>query len=224
MRNSLSNSLLAVLIFAAAGFNATAQGAAQAVDVAVVSLLAGEVSYTSGSQSTGKMTPYMRVREGDRVTVPAGSQVRLVFFESGRQERWVGPGSFRAARGSAQPLAGKPAEVAVLPTSAPMRIARVPELLQNAKLGGIHVRGTQAKSGTPAERDSAVREARTAYEQMRKASPATDITPELFLYSALSEYSLYSDMQPVVQEMLRKQPDSEEAKSLDGWLKTRTAK
>ena len=220
----MRNSLLVILALAFTSLNAAGQGTSQAIDVAVVSQLAGEVGYASASQPAGKMTPYMRVREGDRITLPAGSQLRLVFFETGRQERWVGPGSFRAVKGSAQPLSGKPAEVAVLPTSAPMRIARVPELLQNAKLGGIQVRGTQPSSSTPAQRESAVREARTAYEQMRKGSPATDITPELFLYSALSEYSLYPDMQAVVQEMLIKQPDSEEAKSLDGWLKTRTAR
>lgn len=210
-------------IFPAAAQTA-AQGAGQGIDVAVVSQLAGEVSYTSSSQSHGKITPYMRVREGDRVNVPAGAQVRLVFFESGRQERWVGPGSFRAGKGSAQPLSGKPAEVAVLPTSAPMRIARVPELLQNAKLGGIQVRSPPTSNTPAAQRDVAVRDARTAYEQMRKLSPANDVTPELFLYSALSEYSLYDDMRTVVQEMLRKQPENDDAKSLAGWLNTRAGK
>lgn len=46
-------------------------------------------------------------------------------------------------------------------------------------------------------------------------------TPELFLYAALSDYQLYEDMKRAVAEMLRKQPDNEDVKTLDAWLKTR---
>lgn len=229
MRALLAAMLLGASVQAVAQLNAPANSSGS--DVAVVSQLAGDVTYSSAapfsssSRSSGKITPYMRVREGDRVNVPAGAQLRLVFFGTGRQERWVGPGSFRAAKGSAQPLSGTPAEVVVLPASAPMRIARVPELLQNAKLGGIQVRSPPTTSGASGpQRDAAVREARAAYEQMRNVSPASDITPELFLYAALSEHSLYDDMRPVVQEMLRKQPENDDAKSLAAWLKTRTGK
>lgn len=219
-------------LLAAMLLGASVQAFAQS-DVAVVSQLAGDVTYSSSasssqsqsSQTAGKITPYMRVREGDRVNVPAGAQLRLVFFDTGRQERWLGPGSFRAAKGSAQPLSGTPAEIVVLPASAPLRIARVPELLQNAKLGGIQVRSPPAAaSASGPQREAAVREARAAYEQMRKVSPAADITPELFLYAALAEHSLYDEMRPVVQEMLRKQPENDDAKSLAAWLKTRTGK
>lgn len=203
---------------------ASAQLPAQAADVAVVAQVKGDVGYVSTNQEQGRISPYMRVREGDRVTLGAGAQLRIVFFDTGRSERWMGPASLRATKGTAQALSGKPVEVGKMPTSAPLRIARVPALLQNAKLGGIQVRGGPPKGSSAADRDRSVREARAAYEEMRQGTAAGDITPELFLYSALSEYALYEEMEPVVQEMLRRQPDSEEAKSFAGWLKTRTGR
>jgi len=215
----------AVILFSACiSAGAVAQAPGQPADVAVVVQVQGDVGYVSANQEQGRISPYMRVRDGDRVTLGAGAQLRIVFFDTGRSERWVGPASLRAARGAAQALAGSPAEIGKMPTSAPMRIARVPALLQNAKLGGIQVRGGPPKGASAAERDHSVREARAAYEEMRRAAGTADITPELFLYSALSEYALYDQMEPVVQEMLRRQPDSEEARSFAGWLKTRTGR
>jgi len=59
---------------------------------------------------------------------------------------------------------------------------------------------------------------------MRKDLPADDITPELYLYAALYDYLLYDEMKTVVDEMLRKQPDSEEAKTLADWVRSRAAR
>ncbi len=214
--------IFAFLVAACSATGANAQTSVQPADVAVVAQVQGDVGYVSASREQGRISPYMRVRDGDRLTLGAGAELRIVFFDTGRAERWVGPASLRAAKGGAQALTGKPVEVGKMPTSAPVRIARVPALLQNAKLGGIQVRGGPPKGSGSAERDKSVREARAAYDEMRLGATATDITPELFLYSALSEYALYDQMEPVVKEMLRRQPDSEEANSFAGWLKTRT--
>jgi hypothetical protein len=90
--------------------------------------------------------------------------------------------------------------------------------MQNAKLGGIQVRGAQ--SARPVQPE-ALDEARSAYQKLRAQLPADDIMPELFLFSALNDYQLYEDMVPLVNEMLRKQPESEEVKSLASWLISR---
>jgi hypothetical protein len=197
---------------------ASSAGALAQADIGLVNLVNGDVTLASPSAQKIKVTPFMKVREGDRVDVGAGAQVRVVYFEGARQERWQGPASFRAARLQSTPITGGPIEVAALPASVPLRIARVPELVQNAKLGGIQVRSAQALRRVE---DNALAEARVTYERLRKDLPGDDITPELFLYSTLNEYQLYEDMAPVVAEMQRKQPDSDEVKLLAGWLKTR---
>src|SRR3954468_13342594 len=203
--------LLAVLVAGSAGgFLPT--------ELRLVDLVAGNVTLTPQSGQAAPVKTFMKVRDGDRFDVPAGAQVRVVFFEGSRQERWQGPSSFRAARLQSSPISGKPADISALPASVPLRMARVPELMQNAKLGGIQVRSAQAVKPV---QEHAVDEARSTYERLRKDLPGDDITPELFYYSALNEYQLYEDMAPVVDEMLRKQPDSDDVKSLASWLKSR---
>lgn len=195
---------------------------AQAPDVGVVNQVSGHVTFGDAPR---EVQPFMKLREGDRLTLAPGAQVRVAFFAGGRQERWVGPASFLAGKAGGEPLSGKPAEIGALPAGVPQHIARVPELVRYAKLGGIQVRG----SITPAqkaslEQQAAVAEARAAYEQLRKDGAPEDITPELFLYSVFHEYLLYDDMAAIVEEMLRRQPASEDARTLAEWLRSRSAR
>jgi len=212
----MRNALIATLCFlSGAAF-------AQSADVGVVNLVQGEVAFAPRAGAQGKVSAFMRVRDGDRFELPAGAQLRVVYFDGARQERWQGPASFRAGKTAGEPIAGAAAEVVNLPAGVPQRIARVPELVQNAKLGGIQLRGGVSRPQADKEIQMSVREARAAYDEMSKQLPADDITPELFLYSALYDYQMYDDMKLVVAEMRRKQPGSEDAKSLESWLQRRT--
>jgi hypothetical protein len=168
-------------------------------DVGLVNFLAGEVVYQAG-----KAKAYMKVREGDRFDIPAGAKLRLVYFAGARQERWEGPASLSAGKRGSTPLAGKPAEVVVLPASVPQRLARIPDLTQSARFGGVVVRGQKPPAAT--ETEESLREARATYARLRRELPADDLTPELFLYAALAAGP---------------NPDSEEAKSLAARLRER---
>jgi hypothetical protein len=156
----------------------------------------------------------MKVRDGDRFNVARGAQVRLLYFDSARQEHFTGPAGFTAGKQSSALHSGAKPRLSKVPGAVPQRIARIPELLQNAKLGGVQIR-----SKPPAKADEALREARALYTQMRKERRKDDITPELFLYSTLSDYHRYDEMRPVVEEMLRRQPANEEVKALAAAVK-----
>jgi len=209
------------LLFILASGVARGQGA----DVGLVNMVSGDVTFVPSAGTPGKVQAFMKVREGDRINVAGGGQVRVVFFEAARQERWMGPASFRAGKVGAEPVSGKPAEVTTLPAGAPQRLARVPELMQFAKLGGIQVRGriTPAQKAS-LEQQTAVAEARSTYDKMRQDSAADDITPELFLYAALYEYLLFDEMKGVAEEMLRKQPENEDVKTLAAWVRSRASR
>jgi len=195
---------------------------AQGADVGLVNLVAGDVTFAPLSGSPGKVQAFMRLRDGDRVTVPSGGQIRVVFFDGARQERWSGPASFRAGKTQSEPITGKPTDVQVLPASVPQRISRVPELMQNAKLGGIQVRGglTRQQEQSLKQQES-IREAKVTYEKMRVEMPADDITPELFYYAALEEFLLFPEMKVVVDEMVRKQPGNADVRALAAWVDSR---
>jgi len=187
-------------------------------DVALVNMVSGNVAYSAHIGAPGQVKAFMKVREGDRFKVAAGAQVRLVYFQTARQEIHTGPADFVAGSQQSAVQSGAQPQVSTLPSSVPQRISRVPELMQNARLGGIQVRGAPVLKRAP---EGYVQEATAIYESLRKDTPASDITPELFLYSALSEYQLYEEMAPVVQEMERKQPGSDDVRALAEWLKTR---
>lgn len=216
MRRGLFFALLAVLMLVAG------PARPQLRDVGLVNLVSGDVRFVPVNGASTPVKPFMRVREGDRFNLVAGAQLRVVFFEGARQERWVGPASFRAARAHAEAISGTAAATTQLPAAAPQRIARIPELMQNAKLGGIRVRGV-ARSADPAVKPAhTLAEARATYEELKQALPADDITPELYYYAALQEHGKYPEMRVVVEAMQRKQPASQDVKALADWVKKNT--
>src|SRR3954466_5056903 len=176
-------------LFAAA--NAFAQA-----DVGLINHIAGDVSYaTGGAKSPAKA--YMKVREGDRFTLPAGAQLRIVYFKGGRQESFSGPASFTAGAEQSTVQSGAQPQVSTLPSGVSQKIAQTPELIQIAKLGrsgGVAVRGLGNPPRLTPQQQAEVRQARQTYEQMRKTAAADDIVPELYLYSVLQDHLLYSDM------------------------------
>ena len=199
-----------------------APAGAQLRDVGLVNLVSGDVRFAPVSGASAPVTPFMRVREGDRFKLAAGAQLRVVFFEGARQERWFGPSSFRAARAQAEAISGTVTEVTRLPAGAPQRIARIPELMQNAKLGGIRVRSA-APAAAPADKPAqSLAEARTTYLTMLRALPPDDIAPELYYYAALEEHGEYDTMRAVVAEMQRKQPENADVKALADWVKKKS--
>jgi DNA-binding protein H-NS len=195
-------------------------GHAQSPDVGLINQLAGDVSYAN-SAGSGLARAFMKMRQGDRFTVAAGAQVRVVYFQNGRQETWRGPASFRSGTEHSESITGTVYEVAHLPVAVPQKIQRIPELIQMAKLGGVQVRGVTPKQQASLEQQAEVAAARTTYAQLSQQLPQEDITPELYLFTVLQDYLLYDDMKTVVDEMLRRQPGNREAEQLADWVRVR---
>ena len=217
MKNSLRSLGLAAFL---AVFSAYA-----AEDVGLINQLAGDVSYTSGG-ATAKAKPYMKVREGDRFSLPAGAQLRVVYFKGGRQESFSGPASLTAGAEKSSVQSGSQPQVTTLPAGVPQKIAQTPELIQIARLGrsgGVAVRGPGAREQrlTP-QQQAEVRQARQTYEQMRKTAAADDIVPELYLYSVLQDHLLYSDMKQVVSDMQKRRPADPDVATMAEYVKVKT--
>lgn len=212
----LARSLGLAALFAAAS--------AFANDVGLINHLAGDVSYASGS-TTAKAKPYMKVREGDRISVAAGAQLRVVYFQGGRQESYMGPASFTAGTQQSTVQSGAQPQVSTLPSGVPQKISQTPELIQIAKLGrsgGVAVRGAARDVRLTPQQQAEVRQARQTYEQLRQSAPADDITPELYLYSVLQDHLLYNDMKVVVSEMQRRQPANPDVAVMVEYVKVKT--
>lgn len=197
---------------------------AQSSDVGLVNQLSGDVAYAAQGGTQSKAQAYMKVRQGDRFTLPAGAQLRLVYFNGSRQETWKGPASFKAGNQQSEALSGQAADAAQLPSGVAQKIAQVPNLVQIAKLGrsgGIAVRGGGKPGRLSAEQQAEVTQAKANYAQMRQKAPAEDITPELYFYSVLQDHLLYGEMKTVTDEMLKRQPGNPEAQELAAYVKSR---
>ena len=203
---------------------AVASAAHAAGDVGLINQMSGDVSYSSGAQNA-KAQAFMKVREGDKFTVPAGGQVRLVYFQGGRQETYAGPASFIAGSQQSSIISGAQPQVTVLPSGVPQKIAQTPELIQIAKLGrsgGVAVRGMAREQRLTPKQEAEVRSARETYQQFRASAAADDITPELYLYSVLQDHLLYGEMKAVVAEMAKRQPGNADVAELVAYVKAKT--
>ncbi len=194
-------------------------------DVGLVNHLSGSVSFTSGKE-TAKATAFMKVREGDKFSVPAGALVRVVYFQNGRQEAYSGPAGFTAGAKESTVQSGAQPQVVTLPAGVSQKIAQTPELIQIARLGrsgGVAVRGTARDVRLNPQQQAEVRQAKETYKKLRAQSPADDITPELYLYSVLQDNLLYSEMQPLVEDMARRQPASADVTAMLEYVKAKTS-
>ena len=165
----------------------------------------------------------MTLQEGDSLSVPEGASVRLVYFQVNRQETWRGPAAFRVTKTQGEAASGKP-EVNVLPSAVPAKMARLPQLMQNVKLGGLGgvvIRGGRAPAPLSPEEQAQLTQARGNYAVLRAQSSADDITPELYLISTLQEFGQYQEMGPLLDEVSKHQPLAPEVEDLVRWLRAR---
>lgn len=209
-----------LLLCASLGFAATG------ADVGVVNQLSGDVSYSGEGGAAAKAQPYMKVRDGDRFTLASGASMRIMYFQSSRQESWKGPASFNAGAQQSEAISGKP-DVVQVPSGVPQKIAQMPDLIQLAKTGGrtggVELRKVQTltpKQRASLEQQADIAAAKDTYYKLRSQLPNDDITPELYLLSALEEYLLWDEMKPVADEMLKRQPNNPDAQALADWIKS----
>lgn len=224
--------LLSPTILLTEGFAAKAQSLPP--DVGIVTRLSGEATYWNESyqKTPEKAEAFMKIRRGDYFRIAARGAIQLVYFENGRQETWKGPASFvvgevesRVEKGKELP--GQP-EVVILSNEASQGMRRIPVLLRRARLsrsgGGVMVRGVPGVSGKPVaptkEEQAEIAVAKETYQKLRKQAKADDITPELTLLGVLADYEQHEEMEKVIKDAMKIQPESQVLKELDEWVKT----
>lgn len=201
---------LAVLVFTT-GLGGTALAQQAGGDVALVNSLQGDVAYQGKDGPERKAQPYMRLRHGDKVVLAAGAAIRISYTTASRQESWTGPSSFVATSTGGELLKGNKPEVVQLPAAVPQKLARVSELMNTSRVGGLVVRSVKAQTAQTKEE---IAEAMAAYESMRAAAAPSDVTPELFLYSVFQENGMVDDLKIVARQMMSRQPNNPDIQQL----------
>jgi hypothetical protein len=202
-------------------------------DVGLVTQLSGDVTYVNeGYQKIPeKAQSFMRIRQGDRFKAASGAMLQLVYFQSGRKETWKGPAVFivdeTQSRAEGEKGSRVQPEVVILPSGASQGMQRIPVLLRRAGLsrsGTTQVRGVvgapQKAITLSEEEKSEIKRAKEIYQSLRKQTKAEDITPELTLLVVLADYEQYEEMEKVIKDAMKTQPDNPVLKQLDEWVKT----
>lgn len=209
VKHPIYSSLAALFIAGWAAGSPLAQEVA--ADVALVNSLQGDVSYQGKEGPARKAQAYMRLRHGDKVTLASGANMRISYTTASRQESWSGPSSFVATSTGGELLKGSKPEIVQLPAAVPQKLARITELMNTSRVGGLVVRSTKPQTAASKEE---VAEAIAAYESMRAKAAPSDVTPELFLYSVFQEQGMLDDLKKVAREMLARQPNNPDIQQL----------
>ena len=205
----MSRFIAAVFLFVSAFGGAFAQSGS--ADVALVNAMQGDVSYQGKEGPAKKAQAYMRLRHGDKISLAAGASMKISYTTVSRQETWTGPGSFVATSAGGEVLKGSKPEIAQMAAAVPQKLARVAELMNTSRVGGLVVRSVAAQSAASKEE---VAEAVRIYETMRLTAAPNDVMPELLLYSVFQEHGMVSDLKKVAGDMIKRQPENADIQRL----------
>ena len=206
-------------------------------DVGLVTQLSGEASYWNEAyqKTPEKAQAFMKIRRGDHFKITSGAMIQLVYFQNGRQETWKGSaelvvGDVQSRIEGEKGIQAQP-QVLILPSETSQGMRRIPVLLRRARLsrsGATQVRGTgetPPKTIIPSREERAeIAMARETYQKLRKQTKADEITPELNLLAVLADYEQFDEMEKVIKEALKIQPDNEVLKDLEEWVRAQKSK
>jgi len=191
---------LCLALLAAMPFAAHAQA-----DAGMLTELRGSGIYQPAGAAEAPAQSFMKLRAGDRLRLPASASLKLGYFKSAVTETWRGPASFTVGAERSEQTQGE-MTAGALPAAAPTPV-ELTRIASINRIGAVVVRGIK-----PPEAD--VAQARERHQAWRAAATPDDLLPDFYLYSVLKQYNHKADMQALVADMLKRVPDSPEARKL----------
>lgn len=168
-------------------------GAAGAQEV-MLTQVAGDVR-VSGKAGARAAVPFLKLYEGDTITLAANARVQLVYLAKGRQEIWKGPGDVVVGTQEGRSPSLEP-QTSQLPPLILKQLAKTPAVGQQGKTGMVMVRGLgDLEALDRLDKD---------YADFRASAAPDDVTPEVFLLSGLLEYQDYERARKVLAGLKEK--------------------
>lgn len=146
---------------------------------------------------------FVKLRDGDRLDLEKDSRLRVAYFESGREETWVGPGrlDLTAREGRASGLAA--AEVKLLPLVMARQLGRTPSMDGKGRGGTARMRAVPTSDAMTRLEDT--------YQDLRSRAGADDLGPEMYLLSGLFEMRELDRVERVLVNLQQDGPKTPEA-------------
>lgn len=153
-------------------------GQARADEVALVMSVQGTVTRL-GEPVAVPVEVFVKLKDGDRLGLEKNARLQVVYFESGRQETWVGPGSLQMTVSEGKASGLPAAEVKSLPLVMTRQLARTPALDGQGRGGVTRVRSVPSPDAMSKLEDT--------YQDLRSRTGRDDLGPEMYLLSGLFE-------------------------------------
>lgn len=178
---------------------ASAQGR---TDVAMVTALQGKADLIT-PQGMQALQPFSRLKRGDQIALDSQA-LKVIFFESGRQEIWQGTGKIEILDTESRGLGLSHPDVKVLPGFMVRQIAKTPSTGATSRNGNSRLRSIEGGGSLERIEES--------YRRMRKEADQGDLNPELFLLSALFEIREIARVEQVLADLRMSHPADQEAR------------
>lgn len=175
---------------------------ARATEVALVTSVQGAVARLADVVPVA-IEAFVKLKDGDRLSLEKGSRLQVVYFENGRQETWSGPGRLELT-----PLEGKanglpPPEVKTLPLVMSRQLARTPTLESQGRGGVTRLRSVPGPDAMIKLEDT--------YHELKNRAARDDLGPEMYLLSGLFEMRELDRVERVLGDLQQERPKNAEA-------------
>lgn len=177
---------------------------ALSMDVAIVTSVQGAV--TLAKEAGKPLVAFSKLQQGEKLTLSQNAKVQVVYFENGRQESWSGKGVVEiGAQESSSTL--KP-EVKTLPPLIAKQLVKTPAANAQGRAGMIVMRSIATPEKVKAIDDN--------YANLKKQAEPGEVSPELYLLSALFELKEFDRIRGVLSELGKNYPERSDVKDLIG--------
>ena len=182
--------------------------AASAVEVGLVTAVSGTVTLQEEKSAASELKPFVKLREGDRLTLRGVSRLQVVFFDGGRQETWQGAGALEVGSVSSKAVkGGVQAEIKTLPAILVKQLSKTPSPDGSVKTGMIRMRSMPVV-GTPESVEG-------NYASLRQQAEASDRSPELYLLASYLELREFEKLEGVLRQLQEKNPGDAQVAALN---------
>lgn len=177
---------------------------AQNPDVAFITQLKGTV-VVEGSGPKRNALALTKLRTGERVLVKKDAQLRIVYFDGGRQETWGGEAQLAVGSTESTKSAGPDPEIKKISAVLSKQLDSTPSGEATSRAGMVRLRKVTNTKLADVEKN---------YSSMSDATPGDDRTPELYLLAALFELGQYDRIESIVNDLKSRHPDSSDVAAI----------
>jgi hypothetical protein len=169
--------------------------AAASAQVAMLTQVSGGVR-VAGSGGARDAVAFLKVNQGDTLTLTGNARVQMVYLGSGRQEVWTGAGTVQVGTVESRSSSGLTPQASQVPALVLRQLEKTPASGEHGKTGMVMLRSLDDLG--------AVDELEKDYADYRSKAAPGDTTPEVFLLSGLLDYQDYEKARSVLADLKTK--------------------